>query len=232
MSDQYITWQSDPTPENLNLVVDSLSPTITSEIQRYRGPKALLRGQAKLLTIKAVKNYDPTQGAALSSWVVSQLQPLNRYSHKLKPISTPELQSRKAAEINESNKRLTAELGRTPTDIELADYIGISPKKINKIREQIKPVLATSQLDTSDITDNNPVEPTLVNVATIGTAKDMVYNSLPVKYKFVFDHKTGIGGEVLSNQEIAKQLGITPSMVSQMSSDIANRIIKVNKNVI
>ncbi|MFC1453593.1 sigma-70 family RNA polymerase sigma factor [Verrucomicrobiota bacterium] len=232
MNEQYLKWQQEPTPENLSGLVDNLSPVITSEIQRYKGPKILLRGQAKLLTIKAIKNYNPKYGAALSSWVVSQLQPLNRYSHNLKPIGVSELNTRKAAEINNVTNKLTSKLGRMPTDIELADDIGISTKKINKIRNQVKPVMTEGELAVDDVDNERTFEPALSTVNTLGLAKDIVYKNLPEKHRIVFDLKTGIKGQVLSNKVIAKQLGVSPSMVTQMSNDIAKKIIEVNKHAI
>ena len=228
----YNNWLSKPTPENLNILLETLGPTLTSEIHRYPGPKTLLRGQAKLLAIKAIKSYSPDKGTALKSWVVSQLQPLYRYSHKLRPTSVSELNVRKAAEIYDVTNKLTQELGRNPTDNELADYIGIPAKKINFIRTQVKPIMAESSMvqDTEEATEfAAPVQ----TVSTMGLAKDVLHSTLDPRQKMVFEHKTGHRGKpVLTNIEIAKRLGVTPSMVTQLSGDIGKKLVEVNKNVI
>lgn len=232
MQNLYNNWLQNPTPDNLSILLEALGPTITSEIHRYPGPKMLLRGQAKLLAIKAIKSYSPDRGTALKSWVVSQLQPLYRYSHKLRPTSVSELNVRKAAEIYDVTNKLTQELGRAPTDGELSDYIGIPAKKINLIRSQVKPIMAESSMvqDTEEQTEfAAPVQ----TVSTIGLAKDVLHSTLDPRERMVFEHKTGHKGKpVLTNKEIAKRLGVTPSLVTQMSGAIGKKLIEVNKNVI
>jgi hypothetical protein len=79
----YTKWVEDPNPQSMAQVVKALSPTINSEIQQFSGPKQLLRQRAKILTIKAVKNYDPLSKAKLRSWVVTNMQPLKRYNKQL-----------------------------------------------------------------------------------------------------------------------------------------------------
>ena len=54
MQQEYDKWLSDPTPENMSGIIKVMEPTINSEVQRYTGPKPLLRGKAKSLTINAI----------------------------------------------------------------------------------------------------------------------------------------------------------------------------------
>ena len=44
---EYDDWMTDPTPDNMSKIVDTLQPTINAEVQRYTGPKPLLRAKAK-----------------------------------------------------------------------------------------------------------------------------------------------------------------------------------------
>ena len=232
METEYNTWLINPTPQNMSILLETLGPALTSEIHRYPGSKALLRGQAKLLAIKAIKSYSPDKGTALKSWVTSQLQPLYRYSHKLRPINISEANAHKAAEIYNVTNKLTQEFGRTPTDGELADYIGIPAKKINFIRTQVKPVMIESNI-VSDTEDATEFAPPVNTVSTLGLAKDVVHSTLDPRQRMVFEHKTGHKGKpILTNIEIAKRLGVTPSMVTQMSNDISNKLVEVNANVI
>lgn len=233
--DPYEVWRANPTPANLANVLDMLSPTITSEIHRYSGPKTLLRSRARILAAKAVMSYDPSRGAALRSWVVSQMRPLTRYSHKLRPVATSEVNARKSAELNNIVRRMTEELGRAPSDHELADAANISVRKIQLIRSQVKPVMTEYELaggaEESDA--DSAYSPAISKPSTIGLSQEVVYESLPERHKFIFKHKTGYdGAPVLPNTEIAKRLGVTPSMVTQLSGDITKKFIEVNENVI
>lgn len=232
MDAEYQEWLKDPTPDNLGKVVSAAAPVITSEIHRYSGPKTLLRSRAKLLAAKAIKTYDPTRGAALRTWVVSQLQPLTRYSNALKPMKISEDMNRKAAELNNVTQTLSHELGRRPTDSELADHMGITVRKIGKLREQAKPVMAESAF-TAETEGEEAYEPILTQTSNLGLASEAIYDNLDDRTKAIYDHKTGSHGRPMySNQEIAKRLGISPSMVTQISNDVAQKILRANQNVV
>ena len=141
----YDTWYKDQTPENLNAVVTALGPIITSEIQRYAGPKPLLRAKAKTFAIRAVRTYSPEAGARLQSWVVSQLRPLSRYSKNLQPVHVSDDLYRQSSEMHQRALDYELENGRTPSDEELADYTGVSVKKIRKFRQARPAVSSESQ---------------------------------------------------------------------------------------
>ena len=155
--DAYANWRADPTPENMKAVLDDLDTTINSEIQRFSGPKPLLRSKARALAVKAVRSYDPAGGTRLRSWVVTQLQPLSRYNNSLKPIYAPEDVSRKAYAISKARETLLDETGREPTDEELADRVGISVKRLGKIRGAV-PAVVNETMGEDDDDDSDEFE--------------------------------------------------------------------------
>lgn len=222
----YTKWTEDPTPERMADVLDSLAPTINSEVQRYNGPKPLLRSKARGLAITAVKKYNPDSGAKLRSWTVTQLQPLSRYGKQLKPVRSGEIAVRQASEIAARQRDFELEHGRTPTDLELADTIGISPERVSKLRTTVNSVMNESQLADAD-TDNIEL-PAVSQSSTLDFTSEAVYNSLSKRDQMIFDWKTGKHNKpALSNQEIAARLGMTPAAVSQITGNIANSIKSV-----
>lgn len=223
---EYDEWVNDPTPENLAKVVDVLQPTINSEVQRYTGPKPLLRARGKSLAIKAIRTYDPAQGAKLRSWVVTQLQPLSRYGQQLRPVSAPEAAIRQAAEVNRVQTEMSDELGRDPSDTELADKTGISAKRIKKLRTMVVPSVNEGVFEPNAERDATLPGTVLANKTDL--AEDMVYDSLSDRDKAIYDMKTGKHGKTaISNQLIAKRLGVTPALVSQRSRQIAEQIADI-----
>lgn len=220
---EYEQWAKDPSMDNMGRVVRALSPVINSEIQRYTGPKPLLKAKAKSLAAGAVRSYDPTKGAHIRSWLVTQMQPLARYSQQLKPVQIPEVANRQAAEVNRVRQQLSDELGREPTHIELADMTGLNPKRIKKLQEMVKPVVMESAFDVSE--DSERSLPGTSTTDTLGVSEEMVYESLDDRDKMIFDLKTGKHGRTaLPNQEIARRIGVTPALISQRSSQIAEQI--------
>jgi len=224
----YDTWYKDQTPENLNAVVTALGPIITSEIQRYAGPKPLLRAKAKTFAIRAVRTYSPEAGARLQSWVVSQLRPLSRYSKNLQPVHVSDDLYRQSSEMHQRALDYELENGRTPSDEELADYTGVSVKKIRKFRQARPAVSSESQYleaGAASGSDAGTLLPGVQNVSYVGAASELVYNSLNKRDQTIYDYKTGSHGkEELPAIEIARRLGVSPAYISQVSARIANDI--------
>ena len=222
----YEAWSLDQTPENMAKVLGSLDTTLNSEVQRYSGPQSLLKGRAKVLAVDAIRKYDPTRGAQLRSWVVTNLQPLSRYGQQLRPIHSSEMAIRQAAEINRVNEELSEDLGREATMEELADETGLSRKRIQQVRDSVKATVTESAFSESDESGEGvKSSPGVVQYDTLTTAKEMVYESLSPRDKQIYDWKIGAHGKaVLPNRLIAKRLGVTPALISQRSQQMAYQI--------
>ena len=231
---EYDTWLQEQTPENMAKTVAALDPTLVTEIQRYAGPKDLMHTKAKALAIKAIKTYQPDKGAALRSWVVTQLQPLSRYGQRLRPVQVPEAVIRQSAEMNTVTERMHDQLSRMPTNEELADEMGISIGKIAKLRARTKPTISESQAMTPASSDEGmPDLPAVIAPKNVEYAAEATYQDLEPRDRLIFDWKTGKHGrEQLSNQEIAARLSVTPALISQVSSQIANQIQETNKHAL
>jgi len=221
----YEKWKLDPTPVNLAEVVGELDPMINAEIHRYPGPKPLLRGRARRLAIDAIRSYDPESGAQLRSWVTTQMRPLSRYSNKLKPIKLPEVAVRQAAEINRLDRELSSELGHNSTDEELADHSGISVRRIQKLRQMVRPTVSEGSMQSAQDNESVGLAPGIDTPHSISGAEEAVYDSMSPRDKQIFDMKTGKHGKpVLSNQEIAMRMGVSPALISQRTQQLALQI--------
>lgn len=221
----YDAWTKDQTPENLNRVVTALGPVITSEIQRYNGPKLLLRSKAKSLAIRAVRTYNPVSGAQLRSWVITQMQPLSRYSKNLQPVHVSDDLYRKSSELARIANDYELEHGVAPSDSELADYSGVSVAKIRKYR-QARPVVSseTQYLEGGDGTTGTLL-PGVQTVSRAAPAAELVYSGLSPRDRFIYDSKLGLHGKKeIPAIEIAKRLGVSAAYVSQVSARIAEDI--------
>jgi len=227
----YNDWVLDPSPENTGKWLKTVTPLINSEIQRYTGPKPLLRSKGKGLAINALRTYDPTRGTKLTSWVVTQMQPLSRYSQRLKPVRSSELAVRQAAEVDTQRKQFEIEYDKEPTDAELADIVGISQRRIKLLRDKVNAVIPEAAL--VDAETGGIDLPTATESNTLDFATEATYHGLTPREKLIFDWKTGGHGKpTLENQEIARRLGISPAAISQTTAAIAGQIQRANENVI
>jgi len=222
----YEEWTRRGDGQSLAAVIASLSPTINAEIQRFQGPKPILRSKAKSLAVGAIKTYDPASGARLQSWVVTQLQPLSRYAKQLQPLRMPEVASRQAAEIARVKLELADELGHEPSIEELADATGLSVRRIGKLAAMSRPVISEGALSQPGSGDAEAaILPGVDSPRNLSTVEDAVYESLTPRDKAIFDMKTGKHGKTaLSNQQIAARFGVTPALISQRTQAIATQI--------
>ena len=226
----YADWLRNKSPESMSKVLDALSPTINSEITRYSGSKPLLRSRAKVLAIKAVKSFDPMSGAKLNSWVVTNLKPLARYSIQQRDIHIPEVAARQAAAVNTATEQLKDELGRDPTDEEIADELGISVKRVQAVRSKAVATVTSGTFDEMD-TDDASAVPAVSKSDPVPFATEAVYRDLSPEDKLIFDSATGSHGKPrIPGGEVAKQLGISPAAVSQRARAIGEQIAYVVNN--
>lgn len=221
--DSYAAWAKNRTPENMKAVLDDLDTTINSEIQRFSGPKPLLRSKARALAVKAVKSYDPAGGTKLRSWVVTQLQPISRYNNSLKPIKVPEEAARQSYQVHQAFERLVDEYGRDPTDDELADAVGISVKRLQRIRKMTPATM--NEPAPTDADDETTPDLAVYRSNSAQAAASAVYDNLDQRDRLIFDLRTGSHGKhEMSGKEIAAYLGVSPSAVTQRANAIAVRI--------
>ena len=229
--ESYDKWVFDPTPDNMGKVLKDLDYTLTREVQRYSGPKSLLRGQAKRFAIGAIKSYNPASKASLGTWVTSNLQQLNRYSNSINPVYTPEVTKRQAAELNTITTNLEEEYGRMPTNLEIADKLGMSVAKIKKLKKATMAVMHEGQ---------RPVDPESGQQLHVGPvipetfqeANEVIYDSLDARDKVIYDLKMGKGNRPkLTSLQIAKRLGVSPAFISQKLKDISHRILQTQKRI-
>jgi len=220
----YAAWAANPTPENMKAVLDDLDPTINSEVQRFSGPKPLLRSRARALAVKAVRSYNPDGGARLRSWVVTQLQPLSRYNNSLKPVYVPEDAARKSYAVSQARELFVDEHGRDPTDEELADAVGISVARLNKVRKMTPVVVNEPHVAVED--DNTAPDYAIYSTNPVREASEAVYAGLDPRDRRIFDLRTGSHGQsAMQGQDIASLLQVSPAFVTQRANAIASRIV-------
>jgi len=227
----YANWLKDKTPENLSKAVEAFYPTINSEITRYSGPKTMLRSQAKILTVKALKSFNPMSGARLNSWVVTNLKPLSRYSNSQKDVKIPEVAARQAAAVNRAMNEFVDDYGREPTDEELADELGMTVKRVRDVRKKAVASVASSSFDEMDGDDISASAPGVVTPSKIPFAQEAIYRELDSTDRFIFDSITGLNGaQKLPAKEVAARLGISPAAVSQRAKAIGDKIAYIVNN--
>lgn len=227
-NDVFGQWKKQHTPELNTQIIQRVQPYIDTALTSYGGknPSPNMRARAKLLALDALDSYDPARGN-VKNHLLSQLQRIRRLTAKEQNIITiPEQVGLDFNHLNRAETELYDSLGRYPTDEELADFTGLSTKRIHKVRAFNQPVAEGMTAVTADEWANTDVASTLPhNKKSFEAWLDFVYGDLPPTDKLIMDMTLGRHGRKKTDTKtIAQKLNITPGAVSQRAEKIQKMI--------
>lgn len=217
-------WRQKPTSNNLMSVVNGFDGLINTSIgQQKNVNRSLLKSKAKLLTIDAIKTFDPSSGANLSTHVYNYLRPINRESKDMTEIAPMSRHySDESAKMINAITSFTEENGREPDDSEIRDMLGISQKRLEKLNKIVKYEIPESQIVGGLEDEDTDEQSNKLNLWT-----DYVYHDLGTKDKKILDFKLGRSGHPdMSNDEIALKLHTSPMEISNRAAYIASKILE------
>lgn len=207
-------WKQMPTPQNLEALIKQLNPVLQREMMRWSGvvPKYVLENEAKKLAIKACETYNPNAGTALATHVTNQLQKLSRIAYQRQSsMRVPEQQRLTFNRYNAAVRHLEDLNGRKPTMDDVADYLAIKPKALQKIVENVgrKELIESGE------------GPQFIQHAE-SDVLDLAYGDMTPVQKKIFEMRTGYNNTPIakSAKEIMKALNITQSQLSYQLSAI------------
>jgi len=223
MDEAYDFWQRNQSPATMNQLLRAADPVIGRALTQYAGGDKAMRARAKRLAIEAFRNYDPKHATKLKTHLMIRLKPLQReYTKRTSPLAVPERVQLDQLRLRKAEQELVELRGREPSDDEIAEYMGLSTRRIAHVRNFARGVLSESQMRNSE---GELQLPTAETVTSSDIWVEYVHHDLDPKDKKIMEWKTGYGGhEVLSTNEIAKRLSISASAVSQRSAKIARRL--------
>lgn len=227
-AEAYKVWQKTRGPAANADILKTLHPVIEGAVRTHVGQvNPLLMGRAKLMTLQGLETYSPSAGK-LKTHLYSQLQGLKRINRKqTQIISVPERVSLERSTMQKAEQSLSHELGRDPTDEELSDYLGVSGKRLRRLRETQYGIPENYFLESSS-SGEEPGESAssrLPGRARRALWQKVVYDELDPYHKKVMELSMGLNGRTpLQNQEIAKRLRRSPGAISQAKARIQAKL--------
>lgn len=216
--DLWREWKRNPTPFNLQKVLDALEPIIHSEVNRWSGTLArpLLELEAKRLAVEAIKTYSPSRGAALATHVTNRLRKLSRISYTHQNLARiPEHQTMQYNTYVGAKAHLEEKLGREPSGSELADHLGWSVPYLTRFQKSLRKEFLESG-EPPAIFDRPSDDAHLI---------DFIYNDLSPQQQIIFQHTTGyMGSPLMSNKQLMKKLKMTQGQLSYHKRQVIDRI--------
>ncbi len=184
--DLWREWRKTGRQDVLKRLLDRLQPLIYREVAKWGStvPAAALESKGRLLTVEALKTYNPNRGAAIGTHVTARLRKLSRHVYPHQNVARlPENKQLMFNTVAVAQNNLQDTLGREPTVEELSDELKWTPKKVTDFQRAFgRRELVESEgafLETEDST----------SVLT-----DFFYHGLPPSDQRLFEDITGYGG--------------------------------------
>jgi RNA polymerase sigma factor for flagellar operon FliA len=169
----------------------------------------------------AAKNFDPTRGTPFGSFATARIRGALLDELRGLDWASRSVRSR-ARRVDAAQQELTGALGRTPTPAELADTLGVTVEELKAIDEDVqRAVVLSLQGFTAGTAEDLVPERTagpeelLIHRERIGYLHHAV-EALPDRLKRVV---TAYFFEERPMLEIAEELGVTESRVSQLRAE-------------
>lgn len=218
----YELYAQNPNNETLFGAVKSLDKTINYTLSSLNSAdNPVLRSKALVYTANAIKKYDPTAGAALPTFVTSELRRLVRDQRNINaPIKIPDRVMLDNYAISKAEKEFEEQRGREPDLLELADYSGISLRRIKKIKKQMPATPTEEAFGESGLSGE---ESDYSN-----EAMNMVYHDSDHVDRKIMEFRMGYGSsKVIPTPEISSRLKISPSQITRRAQRLSMRILNI-----
>lgn len=209
---------------NLRLVVK-----MATDYANLGLPVPDLISEGNIGLMKAVERFDPAKGGKLSTyagwWIKQSIK--RALANQSKMIRVPVHQVEKIAKMRRLTERLTAELGREPSDEELADEVGLTASKVAALKSSvIRPASLDAPVGKDDgetsfgdlLADENAEDPSgRLEEKDLRTNLDAWLKLLTPREREIVKWRYGLGGaREKTLEDIGEKFGITRERIRQI----------------
>ena len=210
---------------NLRLVVK-----IAHDYGNLGLPLLDLVSEGNIGLMKAVERFDPAKGGKLSTYAAWWIKQSSKraLANQSKTIRLPVHLVDKIAKVKRLAMAMSEELGREPTDDELAEEVGISAAKLSQLRTvSIRPASLDAPMNDDDGTefgelvgDDTAVDPA-ENLSDKNLQEELadLLGVLDARERKIINSRFGLdGGKARTLEEVGQKFGVTRERIRQLQN--------------
>jgi RNA polymerase primary sigma factor len=208
---------------NLRLVIK-----IAHDYANLGLPLLDLVSEGNIGLMKAVERFDPAKGGKLSTyaawWIKQSIK--RALANQSKTIRLPVHLVDKISKINRVASQMSEELGREPTDDELAEEVGLSTRSVSQLKTaSIRPASLDAPINEDDSTElgelvgdedaRTPFE--FLRDRDLRDELPELLALLDQRERFIIFQRFGLdGARPRTLEEVGKKLGVTRERIRQL----------------
>ena len=216
---------------NLRLVV-----TIAQDYANLGLPLLDVIAEGNIGLMTAVDRFDPSRGAKLSTYAAWWIrQAIKRaLSNQSKTIRLPVHLGDKIAKMHRVALQMSQELGRDPTDDELADETGISSAKVSHLKTvSIRPASLDAPISADDLTEFGETVGDEDGSTPFESLRDKdlrdrlggLLEVLDDREKKIISQRFGFDGRKRKTlEEVGEKLGVTRERIRQLQNSALSKL--------
>ncbi len=210
---------------NLRLVVK-----IAHDFSNFGLPLLDLISEGNIGLMKAVERFDPAKGGKLSTyaswWIKQSIK--RALANQSKTIRLPVHLVDKIGKIRRVAARLSEELGREPSDEDLAEEIGIPVAKVTHLKNvAVRPASLDARINAEDdtpfgdlVSDERAEDPfAALRDKDLRDEVGDLLGSLDVRERKIIAFRFGLGGgRERTLEEVGRKFGVTRERIRQLQN--------------
>jgi hypothetical protein len=217
-----------PKKNSANAVFEQYAPLVHREVSRWEAsglPRVVLEAEAKRLMAQSLPSYDPAKGT-LGTHFTNHLRKLDGFvmTHR-SDVRMPLDRAYMRNKAITAQADLRLELGTEPTPTQIAQRLGVAPHRLGDLHRA-----QTSLYSATEAAGAN--QPAMEQTGHREMVLDFLHHDFSPVHKVVFEHTVGYkGAPVLSGQQLAEKLKVTPARIQALRTEIAEQTQRYTRAV-